>query len=84
MSDFSYWDFGDGNLLSFDPYINPTHVYTDTGNFDVSLVLVNNVLCSDTFSNSVCIIPENKIFALNSFTPNGDNCNDNFYLTGSR
>ena len=82
LSDFSYWDFGDGTSLSFDPFINPVHTYTDTGTFDVSLVLVNNALCSDTFITSVCVIPESKIFAPNSFTPNGDNCNDNFYLTG--
>ena len=43
LSDFSYWDFGDGTSLSFDPFINPVHTYTDTGTFDVSLVLVNNV-----------------------------------------
>ena len=64
LSYLSYWDFGDGTSLSFDPSINPVHVYTDTGTFDVSLVLVNNVLCSDTFVTSVCIIPLQNIFVL--------------------
>ena len=53
LSDFSYWDFGDGTSLSFDPFINPVHTYTDTGTFDVSLVLVNNAYF-DTFITSIC------------------------------
>ena len=27
-------------------------------------------------------ISDNKLFAPNSFSPNGDNCNDKFYLSG--
>lgn len=82
LSSNSYWDFGDGTIVSFNPNENPAHIYIDTGNFDVNLVLVNNGMCSDTFSSSVCIISDNKLFAPNSFSPNGDNCNDKFYLSG--
>ena len=82
ISTGSFWNFGDGTVIPFDPNINPTHIYKDTGNFEISLVLYNNALCSDTFSSSVCLISENKLFTPNSFTPNGDYCNDKFYLIG--
>ena len=36
----------------------------------------------DTFITSVCVIPESKIFKPKFIYTNGDNCNDNFYLTG--
>jgi len=82
ISSGSFWDFGDGTVIPFDPNINPTHIYKDTGDFEATLVLYNNGLCSDSFSTSVCIVSENKLFAPNTFTPNGDKCNDNFYLIG--
>ena len=82
ISSASFWNFGDGSIIPFDPNTNPTHIYKDTGNFEVTLILYNDGLCSDTFSNSVCLISENKLYAPNSFTPNGDNCNDKFYLIG--
>ncbi len=82
LSLFSYWDFGDSLTL---PYIfseNPTHIYTDTGLFNVELVLENNGGCMDSFAVQVCITPDNKIFYPNSFTPNGDLCNDEYYVKG--
>ena len=82
ISSASFWNFGDGSIIPFDPNTNPTHIYKDTGNFEVTLILYNDGLCSDTFSNSVCLISENKLYAPNSFTPNSDNCNDKFYLIG--
>jgi len=86
ISAISFWDFGDGTIISFDPNINPTvnptHLYKDTGNFEVTLMLYNNGGCLDSFTTSVCLISENKLFAPNSFTPDGDYCNDKFYLVG--
>jgi gliding motility-associated-like protein len=39
------WDFGNGNTS---PSQNPTETYTDTGSYDVSLVIVNAEGCTDT------------------------------------
>ena len=42
-----YWDFGDGNYSNL---MNPTHLYTDTGEYFVSLVVSDSISCviSDT------------------------------------
>ena len=82
LSVLSYWDFGDGTTIPFEPNINPYHVYSDTGIFNISLVLVNNGNCVDSLIDSVCVISDNKLYAPNSFTPDGDNCNDVFYVSG--
>ena len=42
-----YWDFGDGNT-STQP--NPTHIYTDSGSYTVSLTVTNLLGCEHTFS----------------------------------
>ncbi len=76
----SFWDFGDGNTLPYSFSFNPSHTYLDTGNFNVTLYLVNNGGCIDSSSNSVCIIPESKFFIPNSFTPDNDLCNDFFFV----
>ncbi|MEM7657540.1 MAG: PKD domain-containing protein, partial [Bacteroidota bacterium] len=41
------WDFGDGNL-STEP--NPLHLYTSKGTFPVSLEVINQYGCSNTFT----------------------------------
>lgn len=51
------WDFGDGGS-STDP--NPTYVYADTGIFDVTLIITNDLGCTDTLTRT------NYIFV---FTP---------------
>jgi|GEM_PF-675330 len=47
------WRFGD-NTTSAD--MNPVHSYTNTGNFNVTLV-VSNAFCSDSVRHSVNVVP---------------------------
>ena len=82
LSQTSFWDFGDNSTT---PYVfaeNPIHIYADTGLFSVELVLENTGGCIDSFAIEVCVNADNKIFTPNSFTPNGDYCNDEFYAIG--
>ncbi len=39
------WDFGDGSTSTL---ANPTHTYVNTGTYDVSLTISNNLGCSNT------------------------------------
>ncbi len=39
------WNFGDGQTSTGQ---NPTHIYSDTGHFNVTLIIVNSEGCSDT------------------------------------
>jgi len=78
----SFWSFGDSTTQSYSFGTNPSHTYSDTGNYIINLVLINNGNCTDTSSLTVCIFPDNKIFVPNSFTPNLDRCNDEFFVKG--
>lgn len=40
------WDFGDGSAVSHSP--TPSHTYSDTGQYNVTLIIVNQEGCSDT------------------------------------
>jgi len=40
-----FWDFGDGNISTVR---NPVHLYDSLGNFDVTLVITNELGCQDT------------------------------------
>lgn len=82
LSVSSNWHFGDGEIA---PYVfseNPTHQYADTGVYLVELYLENIGGCKDSITRSVCINPDMKLYIPNSFTPNGDKCNDEFYIKG--
>jgi gliding motility-associated-like protein len=55
---FTYqWDFGDGNTGTG---ANPNHTYSDTGFYDVRLIVANNNGCADTITKAEFI----KIFDL--------------------
>ena len=60
-----YWDFGDGytimggdstipdstnDCLTYCTFPNPTHIYTDTGSFVVTLAVTTSMGCSDTIT----------------------------------
>ncbi|PQV47849.1 gliding motility-associated-like protein [Jejuia pallidilutea] len=64
INDGYYWDFGDGNT-STDR--NPTHTYTTTGTFTVSLYAENSCGVTDTVTKDICIEADlNAAFTLDS------------------
>ena len=47
-----YWDFGDGNTST---NTSPWHIYTDTGNYTVTLIVTDINGCSDTATSQIDI-----------------------------
>jgi gliding motility-associated-like protein len=72
------WYFGDGTTTPYHFLENPSHLYTDTGEYMIELIIFNEGGCSDTFSREICIIPKSILYIPNAFTPNNDGINDEF------
>ena len=68
------WLFGDGDTAIVQ---NPSHVYSDTGTYIVTLEIVSNHGCVDTIQHPL-EIKEFAFYIPNCFTPNGDGANDFF------
>lgn len=70
-SDNYIWDFGDGvNSTEFEP----SHVYIDTGRYDITLIAATEKGCADTitYENIVKVINGDEILIPNAFTPSLD------------
>lgn len=74
------WDFGD-NETSIE--INPKHIYEDTGDYIITLAVINSKGCTDTFRMKYTVYEVYSLFAPNAFTPNDDGTNDEWKPIGA-
>lgn len=70
------WDFGDYSTSNIE---NPSHSYSDDGEYEVWLVATSDKGCIDSVMRTVKIIID-EIKIPNVITPNGDGINDYFYI----
>lgn len=75
------WNFGDGFMAS--NIQHGTHTYADTGNYCITLTVSTSQGCTDQTDRCLHIFPDFNIYIPNTFTPNGDKINDNFYVYGN-
>ncbi len=71
------WDFGD---FHFDNEEFPIHIYGDTGTYAIQLAVETDHACFDTTYREVRIDPVISIYTPNTFTPDGDGINDQFFF----
>lgn len=75
-----YWSFGDSTFLSPNQP-NPSHQYSDTGQFIITLVVMNQYGCRDTVELPITV-REFSFYIPTAFTPNGNGLNDSFFGVG--
>lgn len=76
-----FWEFGDGSSSLL---VNPDHLYSETGEYTVTLYATNIYGCLDSIRAIVRIEDYFTLYIPNTFTPNGDGRNDYFSGFGTR
>lgn len=77
-----WMDFGDGSDIYLMDGSIIRHAYTDTGLFQITQFVENELGCWDSISRWVCVNNKIRIYMPNIFTPNNDGKNDVFQIDG--
>jgi gliding motility-associated-like protein len=72
------WSFGDGTALSQD--VNPSHTYIvgDSDSYEIMLIAINEFGCVDTAYQVIRFEEDLIYYVPNTFTPDGDQYNQEF------
>ena len=73
------WSFGDGTYATAQ---DPTHDYQAVGTYPVGLIVETQFGCKDTVGLEVKVEPVFTFYIPNSFTPDADAINDEFFGQG--
>jgi gliding motility-associated-like protein len=76
------WNFGDYSNISSNQ-INPSHTYESLGSFTVTLIVKTSNGCTDTTNRIIEIGEDINIYIPNSFSPNDDQLNEEFFPEGT-
>lgn len=76
------WNFDPFDQNAISTQQNPSWFYSDSGFFQVTLIVMSADGCYDTVQQVVEIKPDFTFYAPNAFTPNGDGLNDLFIPEG--
>lgn len=77
------WNFGDyGSPTNTTNITNPSHEYSYSGTYTVSLIATNQYGCADYIAKVITIDPEFHLYIPNVFTPDGNGLNDVFQPKG--
>lgn len=76
---YSQWFFQDGTTTD---ETNPVHTFTDTGTYNILLVITNSNGCIDSVIYPVIAYPDFYVWLPNAFTPGNDRLNEYFAPVG--
>ncbi|MBA3680157.1 MAG: gliding motility-associated C-terminal domain-containing protein [Bacteroidetes bacterium] len=78
------WDFGDYTFPNVNSSfaINPDHIYSYAGTYQIYLVAINTKGCKDTATGTIEITPDMGVYIPNAFTPDNNGRNEVFMPYG--
>lgn len=82
-----FWNFNDTYTTIKDNTSdnkNPVHIYREEGTYTASLIVTSEHGCKDSTEVTIVVEPAFTFYIPNSFSPNGDNLNDEFYFVADR
>lgn len=65
------------------PATNPTLTLPAPGTWQITLSLSQSAGCTDTTTQTICLLPPSDVWLPGAFSPNGDGTNDVYYPRGS-